>query len=217
MVWHTHVAQDFRYAVRAFRRRPVFGAVVVVTLAIGIAAITAILSVVDPLLFRSLPYSQEERLVSFGLSGPISVDEFMLGRSYVQWRSLFTPFEAVTTLSPSYRVALGLREAVEIRCVPVESNFLKTLGVRVAAGRDFAAEDDRPNAPAVALLGYRVWKQNFGGSASILQRTILLDQAPVRVIGILPKNFELPTLEDTDLLIPQKLDFAQQLRSSPGR
>jgi predicted permease len=215
--WSDNLLQDSAYALRGFRKHPAFAIIVVLTLGIGIAATTAILSIVDPFLFRSLPYQQEDRLVSFGISGPISPNEFMLGRSYVQWRSLFTPFTAVTTLSPPYSSALDVREALRIRCVPVQANFLRTFGVAVVAGRDFTAAEDRPNAPAVALITYQLWRQSYGGSASVLNHTILIDQLPTRVVGVLPKDFELPTLEHADVLVPQRLDPAQQLRSPTGR
>lgn len=215
--WLDSIAQDTSFALRGFRKHPAFTFIVVLTLAIGIGATTAVFSVVDPLLFRSLPYAHANRLVSFGFVGPVEPNEFMLGKEYVQWHKLFTPFESVTTMSASYRASFGTRDSVDAHCVPVQANLLSTLGVPVAAGRDFNEQDDNPNAPGVALLSFDRWQASYGGSTSILGHTIVLDDTPVRVVGILPRNFELPTGETADILIPQRLDPVEQLRSYTGR
>src|ERR1700730_6288568 len=92
--------QDLRFALRTLAKRPGFAAVAILTLALGIGATTAVFIVVDRILFRSLPYPQEERLVSFGLLAPIERDEFMLGANYVDFRKNPGPFEAVTSMAP---------------------------------------------------------------------------------------------------------------------
>src|SRR6266851_7150130 len=89
--------QDVRYALRGFRRNPAFTATIVLTLMLGIGATTAVFSVVDRILFRSLPYGHADRLVSVGLLAPIMQQEFMLGGSYYDWRDNQTPFEAFTS------------------------------------------------------------------------------------------------------------------------
>ncbi|HUD12826.1 MAG TPA: permease prefix domain 1-containing protein, partial [Terracidiphilus sp.] len=84
--WMGTVEQDVRYALRGFRRNPVFTIAVIATLAVGIGATTAVFSVVDRILFRPLPYAHDDRLVSVGLTAPIIPQEFMLGGSYYEWR-----------------------------------------------------------------------------------------------------------------------------------
>ncbi len=96
----------------------------------------------------------------------------------------------------------------------MQANFLSTFGLAPAVGRDFTREDDRPNAPRVTLLSYGLWQSHFGGSTKILNQTLTLDDQPTRIIGVLPKNFELPTLGRAGLLIPQQLDEVAQLRGS---
>ena len=95
--WMETVLQDIRYALRGFRRNPIFTITVISTLALGIGATTAVFSVVDPILFRSLPYAHADRLVSVGLVAPIEPQEFMLGGSYYEWQRNQKPFEALTS------------------------------------------------------------------------------------------------------------------------
>ena len=214
--WFDNTCQDARYTLRSFRKNPLFTFTAITTLAVGIGAATAVFSVVDPLLFRSLPYADAGRLVSFGVTAPIDQSEFLLGKSYVQWRGLLTPFESVATVSSPLNVDLGDSNVVQIRCFPVQANLLATLGASVALGHDFVADDDRPGAPRVALVSYGLWKSHFGENPSILQRAISVDGEQMRVVGILPENFEMPNLEKADILIPQRLDPTEQLRSQTG-
>src|SRR5271155_1354941 len=90
--WAETVLQDVRYALRGFRRNPTFALTIVLTLMLGIGATTAVFSVVDRILFRSLPYGQADRLVSVGLIAPIEPQEFMLGGSYYEWQDHQQPF-----------------------------------------------------------------------------------------------------------------------------
>src|SRR6185369_14943453 len=96
----------------------------------------------------------------------------------------------------------------------VESSFLSTLGVAPALGRSFRRDEDRPNTSPVALLSYGLWQSRFGADRSVLGRAISLDGRPTTVIGILPRDFELPNLSRPDLLVPQALDEAAQ--QGPG-
>lgn len=208
------ILADLRYTLRGFRRSPLFTAVVLLTLAIGIGATTAVFSVVDRLLFRSLPYGDPDRLVSFGITGPIDENEFLLGESYVRWSPHMTPFQAATSLSPWVEGDLGDQNPKRVRCIPVQANFLSTFGLHVAAGHDFTPDDDRPHAPRVALISFGLWKSRFGGSSTFLGQTVTLDDQPTRLIGVLPSDFELPTLGRADVLIPQQLDATAELRGA---
>src|SRR3989442_348832 len=91
------IGKDLRYAAHAFSRTPGFALTAILTMALGIGATTAVFSVVDRILFRSLPYPAQDRLVSVGLAAPIETTEFMLGADYVEWRRNQKPFEAITS------------------------------------------------------------------------------------------------------------------------
>jgi predicted permease len=215
--WFGTVEQDVRYALRGFRRNPVFAITVIATLALGIGATTAVFSVVDRVLFRSLPYAHDDRLVSVGLTAPIIPQEFMLGGSYYEWRDNQKPFEEFTSETGTHSCDLTERNPARLSCASVEQSFLPTLGVSPALGRNFLPEEDRPNGPKVALISYGLWLSHYGLDPGIVNRLIDIDGKQVRVVGVLPKDFEMPALETADIVVPQALDEAEQRRADPGR
>lgn len=209
--------QDLRFGFRMLRKSPGFTIVAILTLALGIGGASAVFSVVDPILFRSLPYPQDNRLVSFGLLAPIERDEFMLGSSYVDFRKEPGPFEAVTSMNPGTTACdLTEQNAIRLNCALVEQTFLPTFGIQPLLGRNFSLEEDRPNAPRVVLLSYSLWKSRFGGDVGVLDKTMSLDGITTRIIGVLSSTFEMPTLSPVDILLPQALDEARQRRANPG-
>src|SRR6516165_3017152 len=153
--WLDALLQDLRFALRMLATRPGFSAVAILTLALGIGATAAVFSVVDRVLFRSLPYPHDDRLVSFGVKAPFEGIEFMLAPEYAVLRSQNTPFESMTSLTPGGADCdITEENPVRLSCALVESTFLSTLAIRPIVGRDFARDDDHPDAPRVALLSY---------------------------------------------------------------
>jgi putative ABC transport system permease protein len=198
---------DVRYAVRALRRSPGFALIAVTALAIGIGASTAVFSVVDLLLFRSLPYPDAGRLVSVGFSGPIDSNEFNIANSYLDWRDKQTVFTSLTSMYPGGDCDLAGAPPIRIHCQVVEANFLSTLGIAPIVGRDLNAEDDRPGAPRVGLVSWAVWKNRFGGDPQIAGKTMEIDGGTVRIVGVLPATFEMPQLGASDVLLPEQMDL----------
>lgn len=211
------VLRDLRYAVRGLRRAPAFAIAGVLIFAVGTGATTAVFSVVDRILFRSLPYRDASRLVSVGIVAPIEPQEFMLGYTYYEWQDHQTPFEILTSWTGSNNCDLTEQSAVRLACASVEANFLPALGVEPLLGRNFTAEEDRPNAPKVVLISYQLWRSRYGNDPSVIGKTVSLDGTPVRIIGVLNKDFELPTLDNADVLIPEAIDPASQRGANPGR
>jgi len=205
--WVENLWQDIRYAARTLRKNPGFTTVVVVTIALGIGASTAVFSVVDPLLFRSLPYPKDEQLVSVGYLGPVDNNEFNVVSSYFDWRQGETPFQFLTAMRPGTGcdVLIG-NTPQQIRCYAVAADFLRTFRITPDIGRDFNEEDDRPRAPTVVLLSYGFWRRAFGGDVKALGKTLMLNDDPAQVVGILPKDFEMPQLGEIDVLLPARLD-----------
>ena len=208
---------DVRYGLRLLRKNPAFAIIAILTLAAGIGVTSAVFSFVDRNLFRSLPYPHDDRLVSFGLLAPIERNEFLLGRSYVDWRKAPGPFESMTSMIPGV-VDCDLTEQnpVRLSCAQVEQNFLPTLGVHPIVGRNFLPDEDRPGEPNVALISYGLWKSRFGGKPDVVAKTLPLDGQPTSIIGVLPANFEMPNLLSVDILVPQGLDEAAQRKSDSG-
>ena len=215
--WLEHILHDVRYALRGFRRNPIFALTAIVTLALGIGATTAVFSVVDRILFRSLPYAHENSLVSVGLIAPIIPSEFMLGGSYYHWRDNQKPFVALTSETGVDECDLTEHNPRRLSCARAEANFLPTLGISPVLGRNFLPEEDRPNGPKVALISYGLWQSQYNRDPAIIDRLVNIDNHPVRVIGILPKDFEMPMLEKADVIVPEALDEAAERKADPGR
>jgi len=211
------LAQDLRYAARGFVRSPTFTVAAVCAIALGTGAGTAVFSVVDRILFRSLPYPRADRLVSVGFVAPIIPQEFMLGTDYVEWRARQQPFASLTSWAGVSDCDLTGANPVRLECAQVEASFLPTLGIRPIAGRNFTRDEDRPNAPPVALLSYGLWQSRFGGDRHVAGKIIPLNGQSATILGVLPPQFELPTLEHADVLVPQAMDAAQQHRPNAGR
>ncbi len=211
------VFQDLRYALRGLRRNPVFAVTAILTLALGIGASTAVFSVVDRILFRPLPYAHPDQLVSVGLTAPIVPQEFMLGGSYFAWRDNQKPFSAFTSETGVNPCDLTENNPAHLVCASVEANFLPTLGVSPILGRNFLPEEDRPNGPKVALISYGLWKGHYNRDPAIVNHVIDIDGIQVRIVGVLPEDFEMPAMEQTDIIVPQALDEAEQRKAEPGR
>jgi putative ABC transport system permease protein len=208
--------QDLRHALRRLRIEPGFALVVVLTLALGIGATTAMFTLVDGALFRSLPYPHQNELVSVGVLAPIIDGEFLFAGNFLSWRHDQKPFAGFTSSTGVSDCDLTEDHPVRLACGNVDANFLPTFEIQPILGRNFTREDDRPNAPRVALLTYGLWQSRFAGDRNIVGRTISLDGAPTRVLGILPGNFEFPTLAQVNVLVPEALDESIVQRNQLG-
>ena len=210
--------QDLRFAARMLRKSPGFTAVAVLTLALGIGANAAVFSVFDLDLLRPLPYANANRLVFFGMLMP-SFDSrpFLFTSSYLQLRGSHTPFESIASWRPGV-AGCDLTETQPLRlaCVRAESTFLSTFGISPILGRNFSAEDDGPSAPVECLISYALWQSRFGGRPAAVGQTLSLDGHPTRVIGILPPNFEWPTLERVDVILPEGITAAERADPMAG-
>jgi predicted permease len=209
--WIEHTFQDLRYALRGLRRNPGFTLTAVLAAAIAIGASTAIFSAVDRILFRPLPYRDEARLVSAGMMTPLDSNEFLLADAYFDLRRNPGPFAAVTSFQAgAIECDLTEQSPLRMRCLRLEANFLDTLGVRLAAGRNFSAEEDRPNGPRVAIISHGLWRSRFAADPAAIGKTLSIDGTPTRVAGVLPPDFVMPTLTRADILLPEALDEARE-------
>ena len=200
------ILQDLRYAIRQFRQRPGFTGLTVTTLALGIGATTAMFSLVDGALFRPLPYPHAEQLVSVGVTAPIIDGEFLFASTYLAWKHEQAAFSSFTSTQGVNDCDLTGDHPVRLTCAAVESTFLPTFGVQPVLGRNFTPEEDRPHAPGVSLLSYGLWQSRFGGDPGVVGRIISLDGRDTRILGVLPRDFEFPTLARIALIVPQGLD-----------
>jgi len=210
------ILQDVRYSLRGFHRNPVFTLTIVATLMLGIGATTAVFSVVDRILFRPLPYANADRLVSVGLVHSLET-EFMLGYFYYDWQRSQKPFESLTSEDATTgECDLTERNPMQLSCESVEGNFLPTLGISPILGRNFLPEENLPNGPRVAVISYGLWLNHYNLDRGILNKVIDIDGNPVRVVGILPQNFEMPRLQAADVLFPKTTGEAADRASNSG-
>jgi len=210
------ILQDIRYSLRGFGRNPIFTFTVVATLMLGIGSTAAVFSVVDRILFRPLPYSHADRLVSVGLVHSLE-SEFMLGYFYYDWQRYQRPFESLTSEDATTgECDLNEKNPAQLNCESVEGNFLPTLGVSPILGRNFLPEEDVPNGPKVVLISYGFWSNHYNLDRGILNKTIDIDGNPTRVVGVLPKDFEMPRLQAVDVLFPKALGEGADRASNGG-
>jgi putative ABC transport system permease protein len=215
--WIGTVAQDLHYALRGFRRNPVFTIAVIVTLALGIGATTAVFSVVDRILFRSLPYAHDDRLVTVGMVHSLEKQEFMMGGFFFEWRDHQKPFEAMAIQSTGpHTCDLVENNPAQLDCLEFDAGYLPLLGISPVLGRNFLPEEARPNGPRVVIISYGLWLDHYNRDPNILNRQINLDGSPARVVGVLPRDFQFPTLEPSDVIFPMVLNQADQKTANEG-
>ena len=215
--WIGSVFQDVRYAFRGFRRNPLFTLSVLITLALGIGATTAVFSVVDRILFRPLPYAQPSQIVSAGMVHSLEHEEFLMGRFYGEWRDDQKPFSALAGQGTTvHNCDLVENNPEQLNCISFQEGFLPLLGISPFLGRNFLPEEDRPNGPPVVMITYALWTGHYGGDPHILERTINVDGSPKRVVGVLPREFQFPTLEMVDIVVPMALNSAIQQTVNGG-
>ncbi len=187
--------QDVRYAARLLRRSPGFTVVAVFTLALAIAANTAIFSVIEAVILRSLPYKDAEQLVSIvrvipngrGLGGNIAAVNFL------EWRRSSRSFEALSMLGGGEVSLTGSGEPENIPAARISANFFPLLGIAMQTGRAFLQEDEDQQAP-VAIVSDALWKRRFAGDMNIVGRTIGLSGTPYTIVGVLPPTFRFPSI-----------------------
>ena len=215
--WIGTLLQDVRYACRGFRSKPLFTLSVLFTLALGIGATTAVFSVVDRILFRPLPYADPSRIVSLGMVHSLEHEEFLMGRFYAEWQDHQKPFSALAGQSTMiHNCDLVENNPEQLNCISFQAGFLPLFGISPALGRNLLPEEDRPNGPAVVMISYGLWKSHYGGDPHILERTINVDGSPRRLVGVLPRDFQFPTLETADIVFPMALNPATQQTVNGG-
>ena len=207
LTWAEDTLHDLRVALRGMGRNPVFTITGVLAAALGIGASAAVFSAVDRVLFRPLPYPDEQRLASVGIMAPLDTNEFLLAANYFDLRRNPGPFEGVTAfVAGTSACDLTEQNPVRLDCLRIEANFLETFGVRPEAGRSFTREENLPNGPRVAMISYGLWRSRFGADPRVAGRTMVLDGMPTMIAGVVPASFVMPTLTRADVFLPFGLD-----------
>ncbi len=199
--------QDFRYALRMLRKNLGLSTAVVLSLAIGIGANTAIFSVVDALLLRPLPYPQPERLANIWLHAPgIGIfRDWPSPGEYLDVRNGNHSFEEMAIAQPGPMILTGLEQPERIDGIRTSSALFRMLGAKPMLGRLLLPEEDQPGQPPVVILSYRFWRRLFGSDPQLAGKSVTLNGRQYAVAGVLRPKFKLnsevmPAEQPTDKL-----------------
>ena len=195
------LGQNLKFAVRQLWRYPGFTVTVILTLALSIGANTAIFSIVNALMLKSLPYSHPERMgtIYTRVTGTRAEDE----RHHVngeQWELLRDNVPSLmSAVSSGRNSGVNLQAGSHVQYLQagrISEHYLDVLGIRPVAGRNFSETEDRVNGPKTVILSYGLWRNSFGSDRNILGQAILLKGEPYTVIGILPEGVTTPLNAD---------------------
>lgn len=209
-----NVLRDLRYGVRLLIRQPAFTIVVVITLALGIGANTAIFTVVNAALIRALPYRDPESLVHLLETQPQK--QFPVREAsypdFVDWQrnEAFSGMAAYAGGGNSALTGRGANERLELGAVT--PTFFNVLGVDPILGRTFLASEDQPEAPRVAVLSHGLWQRLFASDPNVVGESIQLDGMPFTVIGVLPPSFHFAPRGSAQLWIAWRPSEARRAR-----
>jgi len=184
------IIKDIRYGVRNLTKHRGFTLVAVVTIALGVGATTAIFSVVNGVLLKSLPFPEPQQLISLNESSKAVPVMDVSYPNYLDWRAQQTTLENLAARMPIGGVLTGGGEPERIVGRMVTASFFPTLGVKPSLGRFFNDDEDKPGAPRVAVLSQRLWQRRFGGNVDIVGKPIQYNGETWTVIGVLPGNFD---------------------------
>ena len=217
-LWLEHAIQDTRHALRRLRKAPAFAITSILTLALGIGATTSIFTLVHAVLLKSLPVANPAQLYRLGNTphcciwgGYSQSSEFSLVSYplYLHFRDHTKGFDQLAAFQAG-GTGLGLRRAHSTEPASssggkfVSANYFAMFGVAAYAGRMFSGADDRPGAPPVAVMSYRLWEQKYGLDPAVIGGAFNINDKPFTIVGITPPGFYGDTLESTppELYLP---------------
>ncbi|HEX7122416.1 MAG TPA: ABC transporter permease [Gemmatimonadaceae bacterium] len=210
--------KDLRHALRRLRHSPAFSAIVVLTLALGIGANTAIFSVVNTVLLRPFPYRDSERLVVIDHYYP-SLNNLEAGASAPGFRDLRDQgqiFDGVFVQTGWQPALTGMGEARRVMGSRVSGQFFTTLGVPPLRGRVLREDEDVPGSNRVAVISYGMWQRDFGGEDGVVGRSVILNDEPYEIVGVMPPSFHDFFNRRADVWVPLALgpeEFADDRRT----
>lgn len=203
---------DIRHGVRALSHSPVFTAVALLTIAIGIGANAAVFSVVNSVLLKPLSYPHAEQLVALHQTAPGAegLADFENGlllspSMYFTYSDHNQTFQSIGVWAAGTANITGIAEPEQVRTVYLSDGVLQTLGVPPALGRWLSQIDQEPNGPKRAMLSYGYWQRRFGGDPTVIGRNIVIDSQPREIVGVMPKGFRF-VAADFDLATPLAFD-----------
>jgi putative ABC transport system permease protein len=216
------LVQDIRTGFRGLRRSPGFTLAALVTLALGIGAVSAMFSVVRAVLLAPLPYAEPDRRVLIW-SKWVGFDKTWLStQEVVDYRTEARTLTDVAAWTTGQQNLTGDGDPLRVGVGFVSANTFEVLGATPLLGRVIRPEEDVPNGSPVAVIGYRLWQARYGGDRAVVGRKVMLNEEPVEIVGVMPDGFRLPTdftedaAEPTELWRAVQFDMANLNRGNHG-
>jgi predicted permease len=216
------LGSDLKLVFRRLRKSPGFAATVILTLAIGIGANTAVFSVLNSVLFKPLPYPDAEQLVAVHLIAPgaAGLADFSNGlrlspSMYFTFAEQNRTFQSLGVWIAGIANVTGLAQPHEVHTASITDGVLQTLRVPPLLGRWFLPAEQNPHGDKAVMLSYGYWQRRFGGDPSVIGRSIEVDSQPRQIVGVMPQGFRLVNA-DFDLLVPLGFDRNKQTLAAFG-
>jgi len=205
------IGHDIRFALRTFRRNPLFTLAAVLSIAIGIGANTAVLTFVHEFLFDPLPFPDASRIVSINCSAPtLGIEQHHMTFAELEYfRTHSRTLETIAANELTDVTITGGEEPERIFALRTSTNFFDVFAVAPLHGRTFVTEDGLPGAAGTVILGYSIWQRLFGGDPELLGRTVRLNEESFTVIGIMPPDVTIPYR--TEIWMPFREDRLAQV------
>jgi predicted permease len=208
------ILADLKFSLRRLRKSPGFAITVLLTLAIGIGANTAVFSVVNSVLLKPLKYPDSGRLAALWLNAPGApgMADFTNGLQlspsmYLTFAEHNKSFESIGIRTPGTANVTGVSEPDQVKTEIVSGGVLESLNVPATLGRWFRAADQNPHGGKTVMLSYGYWQRRFGGDRGVIGRSIEVDAQTREIVGVMPQGFRMVD-HDFDLLLPLALDRA---------
>src|ERR1700731_2014989 len=213
---------DVRYGLRALRHNPMFTAVALLTIAIGIGANAAVFSVVNSVLLKPLNYPQPEELIALHQIAPGAegLADFATGlrlspSMYFTYAENNRTFQSLGVWGTGTANVTGLAEPEQVRTIEISDGVLQTFAVPPIAGRWLSAADQIPRGALSVMLSYGYWQRRFGGDASAIGRNLMVDSRPREIVGVMPQGFRFVDT-DFDVMVPLAFDRGKLILAGFG-
>src|SRR5687768_12221319 len=199
------ILQDLRYAARRLVRDRRFTLAAVAALALGIGATSAVFTLVNAVILRSLPFAEPDRIMWLGTRDAQGRNFGVSEPDFEDWRRATRTFSGIALMQMgTVNFSADQRAPDQYDAVYISANGLSLIGSQPAIGRGFSPEDDRPGAPAVVLLSHNVWQSRYGGDRAVVGRAISANAEPATIVGVMPPGMQFPFVTEVWLPAAQR-------------
>src|SRR5829696_5374686 len=194
------ILKDIRYGLRGLLKHPGFTAIVVITLALGIGASTAIFSIVNSVVLRRLPYRTADRIVAIQELNPEGKRGQSTAANFLDWRAQNTVFEHLSAIKSTTTNLVLSHHAERLELAQTNADFFDVFGITAQYGRLFISQDEQAGHEPVVVVSNALWQRRFGSDPSLVGKPITLDGRDYTVVGVAPPNFQYP--DKTEVWLP---------------